>query len=126
MFGAGSENRTRVFCLEGSGSATELFPLGGLPKKTDVRKVVHYAAVPYREIGAFVAELRKQTSISARALEFLILTATRTGETLGAAWDEMDLDGRMWTIPPDRMKAGVEHRVPLSARAIAIVQEMDE
>jgi integrase len=96
-----------------------------LPAKTKVRKIVHHAALPYRNIGAFMVTLRKHTSISARALEFMILTATRTGETLGAVWDEIDLNDRVWTIPDDRMKAGATHRVPLSARALAIAKEMD-
>jgi integrase len=96
-----------------------------LPAKTKVRRVVHHAALPYRDIRTFMAELRGHASISARAFEFLVLTATRTGETLGAAWNEINLDERMWVIPAERMKAGVEHRVPLSARAIAIVKAME-
>ena len=95
-----------------------------LPAKRKVRQITHHAAMPYREIGTFMAKLRADTTLGARALEFLILTATRTSETLGARWDEIDLDQRMWTIPANRMKAGREHRVPLSARAIAILNEM--
>jgi integrase len=97
-----------------------------LPPKTKVRKVVHHAAVPYRDMGTFMPKLRDHASMSAIALEFLILTATRTGETLGALWDEMDLEERMWIIPAERMKADAEHRVPLSVRAIEIVKSMDE
>ena len=82
--------------------------------------------MPYREIGTLMAKLRADTTLGARALEFLILTATRTSEALGARWDEIDLEQRMWTIPASRMKAGREHRVPLSARAIAILKEMAE
>ncbi len=97
-----------------------------LPAKSKVRRVRHHAALPYGEVGAFMALLREVTSITARALEFLILTATRTGETLGARWDEIDLGARMWTIPAGRMKAGNEHRVPLPARAITILKMMAE
>ena len=95
-----------------------------LPAKSKVRQVTHHAAMPYRKIGTLMAKLRADTTLGARALEFLILTATRTSETLGARWDEIDLDQRMWTIPASRMKAGREHRVPLSARAIGILNEM--
>jgi integrase len=97
-----------------------------LPAKTKVRRVEHHAALPYREIPAFMALLREQTSITACALEFLILTATRTGETLGARWDEIAIGERRWTIPAGRMKAGKDHRVPLSACAVAILKEMAE
>ena len=95
-----------------------------LPSKRKVRRVEHHAALPYREIGTLMAKLRAETTTSARALEFMILTATRRGETLGARWEEIDLEQRMWTIPAGRMKAGREHRVPLSARAITIIKEM--
>jgi integrase len=73
-----------------------------------------------------LAELRKQNGIAARALEFLVLTATRTGETLGATWNEVDLGAKLWTIPAARMKAGKEHRVPLSDVALAVLQQMHE
>jgi len=73
-----------------------------------------------------MARLREESTASARALEFMILTATRTGEALGARWDEIDLEQRMWTLPPSRMKAGREHRVPLSTRAVTILKEMAE
>jgi integrase len=91
-----------------------------------VRKVEHHAALPYARIGAFLAALRKQNSIAAPALEFLVLTATRTGETLGATWDEIDMGAKLWTIPAGRMKAGKEHRVPLSDAALAVLQQMHE
>jgi integrase len=97
-----------------------------LPPKRKVRQVAHHAAMPYREIGALMAKLRSEAGLPARALEFLILTATRTGEALGARWVEIDLDQRMWTIPAGRMKASREHRVPLSERAIAILNEIVE
>ena len=93
-----------------------------LPAKSKVREVEHHAALPYEQIGAFMTSLRDQPGGAARALEFLILTATRTGETLGATWDEFDLEARLWTIPTDRMKGGREHRVPLSAAALAVLE----
>src|SRR4029077_5439752 len=76
------------------------------------------------EIGSFMTALRAQNGIGDRALEFLILTATRTGETRGARWSEINLVERMWSIPPVRTKAGTEHRVPLSAAALAVVEAM--
>jgi integrase len=95
-----------------------------LPARGKVRKVEHHAALPYTEMGHFVAALREQEGIASRALEFLILTATRTGEVIGSRWDEFDLDEKLWTVPGSRMKAGTEHRVPLSARALAIIEGM--
>lgn len=80
----------------------------------------HHAALPYDAIAGFVAELRGHDGSAARALEFAILTAARTGEVLGARWSEIDLVTRVWTIPADRMKAGKEHRVPLSEAALQI------
>jgi integrase len=97
-----------------------------LPAKSKVRKVEHHAALPYAQVGAFVASLHEQPGISAHTLEFLILTATRTGETLGATWDEVDIGAKLWTIPAGRMKAGKEHRVPLSDAALAVLKEMRE
>ena len=82
----------------------------------------HHAAMPYAEVPAFMAALREQDGIGARAFEFLILTAARTGEVIGLRWHEIDLKKRLWTVPADRMKAGNEHRVPLCSRAIAILQ----
>ena len=97
-----------------------------LPKKSKVRRVEHHAALPYPEIAAFIAELHEQEGLAARALEFAILTAARTGEVLGATWAEIDLEGRLWTVPAERMKAGREHRVPLSETAVAILRAMAE
>ena len=77
----------------------------------------HHAAMPYDEVAAFVAELREREAIAALALELCILTAARSGEILGMRWDEIDLDKKIWTVPAHRMKAGREHRVPLSQRA---------
>jgi integrase len=82
----------------------------------------HHAALPYDEMATFMAKLRQQTGVPARCLEFTILTAARIGEALGATWDEIDLDKRIWTVPAARMKAGQEHKVPLSTAAIAVLQ----
>jgi integrase len=95
-----------------------------LPARAKVRRVEHHAALPYAELPSFLEVLRKQEGISARALEFTILTAARTGESISARWNEFDLLNKTWTIPAKRMKAGREHRVPLSARALAILEEM--
>jgi integrase len=93
-----------------------------LRKEKQVRG--HHAAMPFRDIPRLMARLRDMTSVSARALEFTILTAARTGETLGARWSEIDPAGGIWTVPAERMKAGKLHRVPLSARAMEILEEM--
>ena len=95
-----------------------------LPARSKVRAVEHHAALPYAELPAFLTVLRAQEGIAARALEFLILTAARTGEVIGARWNEIDLLDKVWTAPSERMKAHREHRVPLSPRALAIVAEM--
>jgi integrase len=95
-----------------------------LPARGKVRKVEHHSALPYAELPGFMIALREQEGISARALEFTILTAARTGETIFARWNELDLLDKTWTVPAARMKAGKEHRVPLSPRALAILEEM--
>jgi integrase len=92
-----------------------------LPKKSKVRRVEHHAALPYPEIADFMAELRSKDGIAADALEFAILTAARTGEVIGATWAEFDLEHRLWSVPGERMKAGREHRVPLSEAAMAVL-----
>jgi integrase len=94
-----------------------------LPKRGKLSRG-HHAAMSYADVPAFLEELRETGSIHALALEFLILTATRSGEVLGARWDEIDLEARVWTIPAGRMKAGVAHRVPLSGAAVAIVERL--
>lgn len=93
-----------------------------LPSQGKRSQVRHHPAMPYVEIGAFMAALRKRDDLSARALELLILTGCRTSEVIGARWDE--IDGDIWTIPASRMKAGREHRVPLSADALAILKAL--
>ena len=95
-----------------------------LPARSRVRQVQHLAALPYGDLPGFLASLRTREAIAARGLEFLILTAARTGEVIGARWNEVDLHDKVWTVPASRMKAHREHRVPLSARALAILQEM--
>ena len=84
----------------------------------------HYKAMPVGEVPAFVGRLRAMEGVAPRALEFAILTAARSGEVLGARWDEIDLPEKVWTVPATRMKAGREHRVPLSDRAMAILGEL--
>jgi integrase len=84
----------------------------------------HHAALPFVELPAFMTELRERDFLSARALEFTILTAARTGEIIGAAWEEIDLKSGVWTIPAERMKAGKEHKVPLCDRAVEILREL--
>ncbi|MBO6864084.1 MAG: tyrosine-type recombinase/integrase [Alphaproteobacteria bacterium] len=88
------------------------------------RSKKHHAALPYKEINAFIAALHGHEGIASRGLEFLILTASRTGEVIGAKWDEIDEAENCWTVPADRMKAGVAHRVPLSDQAVEIIKEM--
>jgi integrase len=95
-----------------------------LPPRAKLQKVQHHAALPYAEIGAFMAKLREQDGMAALALELLILTATRTGEVIGSTWDEIDLGAAVWTIPADRMKGGKEHRVPLSKPALAVLKPL--
>ncbi len=97
-----------------------------LPRRSKVQRVKHHPALPYAGIGAFMAALREQEGFAALALQFLILTAARTSETIGARWQEIDMNAATWTIPADRIKAGKEHRVPLSAPALAILHQMAE
>ncbi len=86
----------------------------------------HHAAMPYDEVAAFVADLRGREALAALALELCILTAARSGEILGMRWDEVDLDKKIWSVPAHRMKAGREHRVPLSQRATDILVRLSE
>jgi len=97
-----------------------------LPARSKVQKVTHHAALPYDQMGTFMAALRAETGVSARAFEFAILTAARTGEALGATWNEIDTEKRIWIIPAERMKAEREHRVPLSTAAIAVLKGMTD
>jgi integrase len=95
-----------------------------LPARAKVRRVEHHAALPFPDLPSFLVALRDEEGMAARALEFLILTAARTGEVIGAQWGEIDMGERTWTIPADRMKAGKEHRVPLCERALEILAEL--
>jgi integrase len=95
-----------------------------LPAKNKVRKPVHHKALPYGDTPAFMSKLRYEESVSAKALEFTILNATRTNETIGAKWGEIDLAAKVWTIPAARMKMDRPHRVPLSDRAVAILSNL--
>ena len=95
-----------------------------LPSLNKKQRIKHHPALPFEQMGGFVESLRIQEGIAARALEFLILTAARTGETIGAKWDEIDWNAGIWTIPGSRMKASTQHRVPLSRRAMEIMLAM--
>jgi len=94
-----------------------------LPKRQRLSRG-HHAAIPYKEIAPFMTELRQHEAVGASALEFCILTAARSGEVLGAQWDEIDRKAKVWTIPAARMKGGREHRVPLSTAAVAILKRL--
>jgi integrase len=96
-----------------------------LPKRQRLTRG-HHAALAYPDVPAFMVDLRSREALAALALEFTILTAARSGEVLGALWNEIDLEKKVWTVPPQRMKAGREHRVPLSVRALEIVLELHE
>jgi integrase len=94
-----------------------------LPRQSKLSRG-HHAALPYADVPAFVARLRDREAVAALALEFAILTATRSGEVLNARWAEIDLDAKVWTVPAARMKAGREHRVPLSDPALSILAKL--
>ncbi|PWV60094.1 integrase [Plasticicumulans acidivorans] len=95
-----------------------------LPEPTKVAKNGNHAALPFAEASAFMKHLRKMDGTGARALEFTILTAARSGEVRGATWDEIDLEARVWTIPAGRMKMGKEHEVPLTEDAVALLKAL--
>ena len=97
-----------------------------LPARSKVRKVEHHPALPHDELADFVTAVRSQEGVASRALEFLILTAARTGEVIDARWDEVDLGEKTWIVPAARMKAGREHRVPLSAATVTVLEQMRE
>src|ERR1700721_733346 len=92
-----------------------------LPRRSKLARG-HHAAMPYEEVANFIEKLRKRDATAALALELCILTAARSGEILGMRWSEVDLDKKIWTVPADRMKAGREHRVPLSSGAVSILK----
>jgi integrase len=95
-----------------------------LPKPGKVSKVEHHRALPIDSIPSFVAQLKDVDGMGARAVEFLLLTATRSGEVRGAAWCEVDFKARVWTIPANRMKARREHRIPLSDQALEVLHHV--
>jgi integrase len=95
-----------------------------LPPKARVTTVKHHAALPWQRLPAFMRQLRSSEGVGAKALELAILTAARSGEVRGMTWGEVDLPNRLWTIPAARMKAGKEHRVPLSDGALAVLNHM--
>jgi len=97
-----------------------------LPARSKVSMIEHYAALPYAELPVFMADLRRREGITPRALEFAILTAARVGEVIGAKWSEFNLLDKVWIIPASRMKAGREHRVPLSDAALAVLKGMQQ
>jgi len=95
-----------------------------MPNPSKIAKPEHFPALPWQRLPDFMADLRTREGIGARALEFLILTAARSGEVRSATWDQIDLATRTWTVPGDRMKAGKTHRVPLSDAAVAVLQSL--
>jgi integrase len=97
-----------------------------LPNASKIRKIEHHSALPYDELQPFMGILSVTNGIGARALEIAILTASRTFEVLGAKWEEIDLEKRVWTVPQERMKAGIEHRIPLSEPAIKILSALHD
>ena len=96
-----------------------------LPKRQKLTRG-HHAAMPFADVPQFLADLRQRSALAALALEFTILTAARTGETLAARWDEIDIARKIWTVPAVRMKGGREHRVPLSPRVLAILETLNQ
>ena len=95
-----------------------------LPKAQKIKKVEHHAAIHYTQVYEFVQQVRAMKGTAPLALEFMLLTAARTGEVVAARWDEVDLTSKVWTVPAERMKAGREHRVPLCNRAVNILKTM--
>ena len=100
-----------MFCVDGSSSSGSLLTI---------------VLCTVTQVAAFIAKLRKREATSALALELRILTAARSGEILGMRWAEIDIDKKIWTVPADRMKAGREHRVPLSQRAVSILRQLEK
>ncbi len=97
-----------------------------LPAKSKVAKVKHHAALDYKDMPRFMASMRSQAGVWVLALRFVILTAARTGEVIGADWSEIDFENKVWIVPAPRRKAGREHRVPLSEPALEILERQRE
>lgn len=112
--------------IDGENPAKWKGGLDGVLKPVSRKSVKHHAAMPYQDVPGFISELRERKAMSARALEFLILTATRTSETLDATFSEIDDSSHVWTIPHHRMKNGQDHHIPLSDRAVAIFTAQKE
>ncbi len=110
----------------GAGHYPNANPLDGLKKSLPPvkRRAIHMAALPWEELPAFMSELSERSGVSARTLEFIILTASRSGEARGARWSEFDFKSKVWTVPADRMKRGIEHRVPLCDEALAVLEKV--
>ncbi|WP_227814330.1 tyrosine-type recombinase/integrase [Nitrogeniibacter aestuarii] len=96
-----------------------------LAKQSRTKRIKHHPALPWPEVGHFMTALRKQPGVASKALELTILTAARSGEIRGAIWSEFDLNSAMWIVPAERMKAGKEHRVPLSEEAVKLLKALD-
>jgi integrase len=97
---------------------------GTLPKPSRVNKREAHKALPFAEMNSFMKKLRQSDGMSAKCLQWLILTATRSNEARGALWSEIDMENKSWVIPPERMKGGREHRIPLSQSALKLIQEL--
>lgn len=111
---------------KGAGHYPHENPVNGLKKAlpTVKQRPEHMASLPWQEVPAFMAELAEREGLSARTLEFIILTATRSGEARGARWSEFDFDKGVWTVPAERMKRGLPHRVPISAEMVAVLDKV--
>lgn len=111
---------------KGAGHYPHENPVNGIKKAlpTVKRRAEHMTALDWRDIPGFMEDLAEREGVSARTLEFLILTASRSGEARGARWSEIDLDARDWIVPGERMKRGVAHRVPLSEAAMAVLERV--
>ena len=112
---------------KGAGHYPHENPVNGISRALPAQKVsqAHHDALPWRDVTEFMAALKEREGISARCLEFIILTAARSGEARGARWDEIDLDKMVWTVPAERMKRGLVHRVPLSDAAVNVLRQVE-
>lgn len=111
---------------KGAGHYPNENPVNGLKKALPMvkRRAEHMPSMPWQKVPAFLASLKEREGVSARTLEFDILTAVRSGEARGARWSELDLKAGIWTIPAERMKRGLPHRVPLSTEALAVLEQV--
>ena len=111
---------------KGAGHYPHENPVNGLKKALPPVKAhrEHLPALPWRDLPGFMSKLSERECVSAHTLEFIILTAVRSGEARGARWAEFDLEAKIWTVPPERMKRGLPHRVPLSDEALAVLERV--